>query len=78
MLQVPADGVCRVSLCPAVRVGVHGGGVGARVERAAQAGVQRAPHALQQERRHRRGVSPACGTGSAVLLSAGTQLSPTE
>lgn len=61
-LQVCEQSSDSISLWPTVRSGVHGGGVGARVERAAQAGVQRAAHALRQERRHRRRVSSAWAT----------------
>ena len=44
-----------------VRAGVHGGGVGAGVDGAAEAGFQRATHALQQEQRHEWGVSATLG-----------------
>lgn len=49
-----------------VRAGVHRRGVGAGMDRAAETGVQRAAHTLQQERWHRRGVSAAPSPGGTV------------
>lgn len=67
-----------ISFCPIVRFGIHGRGVGARVERAAQAGVERASHALQQERGHWWGVSSEHDRTSGALFSVGKQHSTTE